>query len=81
VNHIGRNALAAYTLSTQDGRITLPRIWYDKAPEDWTTPIAALGVRPSQFTAAEYYVVPGEILRTYPVYRPDREPPDVARST
>src|SRR5215469_8926985 len=67
--------LAAYTLSAQEGGVTVPKIWDDKALEDWATPIAALGVRPSQFTAAEYYAVPGENLRTYPVYRPDREPP------
>src|SRR5215470_2137317 len=67
--------LAAYTLSAQQGRITAPKIWDDKALEDWATPIAALGVGRSQFTAAEYYPVAGENLRTYPVYRPDREPP------
>jgi len=66
--------LAAYTLSAQEGRVTVPKIWDGKALEDWATPIAALGVRPSQFTAAEYYAVPDENLRTYPVYRPDREP-------
>src|SRR5215469_5389430 len=67
--------LAAYTLSAQEGGVTVPKIWDDKALEDWATPIAALGVRPSQFTAAEYYAVPGDNRRTYPVYRPDREPP------
>jgi hypothetical protein len=66
--------LTAYTLSAQEGRVTVPKIWDDKALEDWATPIAALGVRPSQITAVEYYAVPGESLRTYPVYRPDREP-------
>jgi len=53
----------------------LPRIWDDEALKDWATPIAALGIRPGHFTAAEYYAVPGDNLRTYPVYRPDREPP------
>jgi hypothetical protein len=67
--------LAALASSAQESRITAPKIWYDEALEDWATPIAALGVRPSHFTAAEYYAVPGENLRTYPVYRPDREPP------
>jgi hypothetical protein len=67
--------LAALTLSAQEHRITAPRIWDDKALEDWATPIAALGVRPGHYTASEYYAVPGENLRTYPVYRPDREPP------
>src|SRR5215470_6092377 len=66
--------LAAYTVSAQSDRITAPKIWDDKALEDWATPIAALGVRPSHFTASEYYAVPAENLRTYPVYRPDCEP-------
>jgi cytochrome c peroxidase len=43
--------------------------------EDWATPIAALGIRPGHFTAAEYYAASADNLRTYPVYRPDREPP------
>src|SRR6476659_1564244 len=52
-----------------------PKIWDYRALEDWATPIAALGVRPGHYTAAEYYAVPGDNLKTYPVYRPDREPP------
>jgi len=61
--------------AAQEQRIAVPRIWDDKALEEWATPIAALGIRPGHFTSAEYYAVPGENLRTYPVYRPDREPP------
>src|SRR5512132_3724983 len=67
--------LASLTLSAQESRVTAPRIWDDKALEDWATPIAALGVRPGHYTASEYYTVQGGNLRTYPVYRPDREPP------
>lgn len=52
-----------------------PRVWDDKALADWTTPIAALKLRPSHYTAAEYYAVPADNLRTYPVYPPDKEPP------
>ena len=52
-----------------------PTIWDDKALEDWATPIAALGIRPGHFTAGEYYAVPADNLKTYPVYRPDKEPP------
>ena len=37
-----------------------PKIWDDKALEDWATPIAALEVRPGHFTAAEYYAAPVE---------------------
>jgi mono/diheme cytochrome c family protein len=67
--------LATVTAVGQEARITAPRIWDDKALEAWATPIAALGIRPRHFTAAEYYAIPGNNLRTYPVYRPDREPP------
>jgi mono/diheme cytochrome c family protein len=52
-----------------------PKIWDDKALEDWATPIAALNVRPRLFTSEEYYSAPVENLKTYAVYRPDREPP------
>ena len=61
--------IAAITLTlttavlAQEGRITAPRIWDDKALEDWAAPIAAIGVRPGHFTSAEYYAVPGENLR------------------
>lgn len=51
-----------------------PRIWDDEALKDWATPVAALGVRPGHYTAAEYYAVPGDNYRTYPVYHPSREP-------
>jgi hypothetical protein len=52
-----------------------PKIWDDKALEDWATPIAGVGVRPGHFSSAEYYAVAAQNLKTYPVYRPDREPP------
>ena len=54
---------------------TVPRIWDDQALADWATPIAALNLRPSHYSSAEYYSVPGENLRTYPLYPPDKEPP------
>ncbi len=53
----------------------IPRIWDDTALADWATPVAGLNVRPSHYSSAEYYSVPGENLRTYPVYHPDSEPP------
>src|ERR1044071_1377235 len=61
--------------AAQQSRVTAPRIWDDKALEDWATPVAALGFWPGHFTQEEYYAVPADNLRTYPVYRPDREPP------
>ena len=53
----------------------VPRIWDDVALADWATPLAALKIRPAHYTAAEYYLAPSDNLRTYPVYRPDQEPP------
>jgi hypothetical protein len=54
---------------------SVPKIWDDAALADWATPIGALKTRPGHYTSAEYYAVPADNLRTYPVYRPDREPP------
>jgi hypothetical protein len=52
-----------------------PVIWDDAALADWATPIAALQLRPGHYKPADYYAVPAENLRTYPVYLPDKEPP------
>lgn len=52
-----------------------PRIWDDRQLADWATPIAALNLRPVHYTSAEYYRVPADNLRTYPVYHPGSEPP------
>ena len=52
-----------------------PRIWDDAALAEWATPVATLNVRPAHYSSAEYYSVPAENLRTYPVYHPDAEPP------
>jgi hypothetical protein len=60
---------------TVSAQTKAPKIWDDKALEDWATPIAALGIRPAYTKEADYYAVPGDNLKTYPVYRPDREPP------
>ena len=51
-----------------------PKIWDDRALADWATPVAALKVRPSHYTSAEYYAAPADNLRTYPVYLPGKEP-------
>jgi hypothetical protein len=67
---------AAIPAVAQKDQVAVPKIWDDKALEDWATPIAALGVRPGHFTSAEYYAAPGDNLKTYPVYFPDREPPE-----
>src|SRR5437588_4323308 len=55
-------------------RPAIPRTWDDAALADWATPVAGLNVRPTHMTAKEYYALPTENVRTYPVYVPDREP-------
>jgi hypothetical protein len=56
-------------------RITAPRFWNDRELADWATPIAALNVRPGHFSEHDYYTAPSaELVRTYPVYFPGREP-------
>ena len=52
----------------------IPKAWDDAALADWATPIAGINVRPTHISAAEYYSLPTENLRTYPVYFPGREP-------
>ena len=49
----------------------VPRVWDESALETWATPLAGLNERPTHMSAAEYYAIPEENLRTYPVYMPD----------
>jgi hypothetical protein len=55
--------------------IRAPKIWNEAELADWATPIAGLNVRPGHYSEAEYYAVPADNLKTYPVYHPDAEPP------
>ena len=59
---------------SQQWKPQIPRTWDDAALADWATPVAGLNVRPTHMTAKEYYALPTENVRTYPVYVPDREP-------
>ena len=72
---LGLCALVALWTTLIAQSVTVPRIWDDAALADWATPVAGLNVRPSNYSAAEYYAVPGDNLKTYPVYPPDKEPP------
>ena len=53
---------------------TIPKTWDEAALADWATPIAGLNVRPTHISAKEYYSLPVENRKTYPVYYPGREP-------
>jgi len=52
----------------------IPKVWDDAALSDWATPIAGLNLRPKHISAKEYYSLPEDNLRTYPVYAPGHEP-------
>jgi hypothetical protein len=52
----------------------VPKTWDEKELAEWATPIAGLNVRPGYISAEEYYSLPVENYRSYPVYMPGREP-------
>jgi hypothetical protein len=56
-------------------RPVIPKTWDEAALAEWATPLAGLNVRPTHITAKEYYSLPIDNLKTYPVYLPSREPP------
>src|SRR5262245_53491351 len=53
----------------------IPKTWDEAALKDWATPLASLNARPTHMTAAQYYALPVDNLRTYPVYVEGKEPP------
>jgi hypothetical protein len=53
---------------------SVPRTWEDSALSGWATPVVGLNVRPGHMSEKDYYALPVENLRTYPVYYPGREP-------
>ena len=69
------SCLVVACLAVASMQTRAPVIWDAVALADWVTPIAALQIRPGHYTPADYYAVPAENLRTYPVYLPDKEPP------
>jgi hypothetical protein len=61
--------------ATHTWRADVPRVWDEAALAGWATPLAGLGEAPTHMSPAEYYAIPEENLRSYPLYMPDREPP------
>ena len=53
---------------------TIPKTWDEAALADWATALAGLNQRPTHISSKEYYSLPVENLRTYPVYFQGREP-------
>ncbi len=52
----------------------IPKVWDEAALREWATPVAGLNVRPGHVPERDYYRLPAEDLRSYPVYYPGREP-------
>jgi hypothetical protein len=52
----------------------VPRTWDEAKLAEWATPLAGINVRPAHMSAKEYYSLPVDNLKTYPVYLPSREP-------
>ena len=67
-------AVVAYR-AAHTWRPEIPRVWDEAALAGWATPLAGLGAAPTHMSAADYYAIPEENLRSYPLYMPDREPP------
>jgi Di-haem oxidoreductase, putative peroxidase len=51
-----------------------PKTWDEAALAEWATPLAGINVRPAHTSAREYYALPVDNLKTYPVYLAGREP-------
>lgn len=65
--------LSTWSQSTEY-RPAIPKTWDEAALAEWATPVAGLNLRPTHISPKEYYSLPVDNLKTYPVYLPDREP-------
>jgi hypothetical protein len=60
---------------------TIPKVWDDAIIASLELPTVEPAYSPKQITADYYYQIPVRpIYRSYPVYRPDREPPGYLES-
>src|SRR6266545_1947866 len=66
--------LRAAPATPQRWKADIPKTWDEAALADWANPVAGLNLRPSSMLPSEYYSLPTENVRTYPVYYPGREP-------
>jgi hypothetical protein len=66
---------AAISLTAQvQNPLRVARLWNDAALKSWALPIAGVNATPTFYTEAEYYAAKVDELRSYPVFRKDREP-------
>ena len=55
---------------------TVPQSWVQREVDTFRLPLAGLGAPPKEISEKEYYALPEVNLKTYPVYAPDKEPPN-----
>jgi len=68
--------LIAQSRAEQSFHPQIPKAWNDAEVSTYELPLS-YGKPAHYMSAAEYYAIPARrIYRTYPIYRPDREPPD-----
>ena len=67
-------AFALLSTSANSAAQQVPKTWDETALAEWATPLAGLNRRPTHMPEKDYYSLPVENLRTYPVYYPGREP-------
>ncbi len=65
---------SAQILADSPYRPAIPKTWDEAALAEWATPLAGLNARPAHISPREYYSMPVDNLRSYPVYLPGREP-------
>jgi len=68
--------LGAHSGNAQGSGAGVPPSWSQKDVSTFRLPLAGLGAPPSLISEREYYALPEVNLKTYPVYVPDREPPN-----
>lgn len=73
LSFLALNAVALL-LGQTNAKPAIPRTRDENSLRDWATPVAGLNVRPTHISAREFYAIPEQNLRTYPVYLPEREP-------
>jgi hypothetical protein len=71
---VGLVACARPSTAPREARIIVPRLWDAAELADWARPVFGLGAPPTYLTPDDYYSIPVDNLRTYPVYHPSREP-------
>jgi hypothetical protein len=56
-------------------RPVIPKVWDETALKEWATPLASLNAQPKHMSPKQYYGLPVDNLKTYPVYEEGKEPP------